>query len=562
MRFALPSDCFPTVLRLIGAVLTPPQLALDGPVPEDGKWSLTVIATDDGEAGAPGAKTLVQEHSVAIEVAVKHPEFGAVYAQPTGLADLVPFHAQLTEMLGQLSGLSHRLTQQEIVKASADAPTLPVEEVQGKLSIAEAYEMVTNEKPELGSLVDAITAEEPMVSGFEIGAAVELKKQLVSWLDEEAQIKGGTRTAAQKKKDGTEVALFVQKLRGEWSPMIAAAVEQSSQFITEWPHGMGLGKLSELISKFLAAQGGCCALLEEFFAVAAELEEKLQSSDKAVLACKGELAAQATKITELAQLDDLLQELAPYDNIPDNVIVPLEKLLGVFGYGKVDAPRFRGGGKGKVNPSGEGELAVAVNLESRCEDAEDNMSRLTSDVEDKVLECRKQLMATLTEATDWVEKRLEKLTAMEATAVGIEEDVSNSVSASVERYETLSKNVQLAMETFDGKISAVEAESKEESVARNRTKNHFREQTEMMQAENARLAEEVMERLRKIKANEDFLRQAEAADRAAEKTHQESVERYSQHLGALAGCRDEMGTFKHVLSKVRTQPPPRPKIYA
>ena len=45
------------------------------------------------------------------------------------------------------------------------------------------------------------------------------------------------------------------------------------------------------------------------------------------------------------------------------------------------------------------------------------------------------------------------------------------------------------------------------------------------------------------------MRQAEAADRSAEQSHQQAVERHSQNLGALSGCRDEMVTFQQILAK-------------
>jgi hypothetical protein len=82
----------------------PHTLSPEGPVPADAKWSVTLTPADNADDTADG-KLLVQEVSVAIEVNTTHPDYGAAYPQPTGLADLEPFHAQLTEMLGQLAGI-------------------------------------------------------------------------------------------------------------------------------------------------------------------------------------------------------------------------------------------------------------------------------------------------------------------------------------------------------------------------------------------------------------------------------------------------------------------------
>jgi hypothetical protein len=529
----------------------PHCLAPVGPVPMDGKWAVTIVPQDKDK------KPYLAEHSVGIEVATVHPDFGDAYAKPTGLADLQPFYFELGEMLSQLGKLAHRLTQEEMVKASANAPTLlplppastdakdsekkPANEtpMEGRLSIADCYKEISKAEPELEGLIDGLTAEQPTTSDYKLGAVSEFAQTLGTWLKEDESVKSGTRTAVERAADESHAGVFMKLLRSEWVPMIEHVVEQSNQFIAEWPRGMGLGALSTLCGKFFAAQdGGCPKLLSEFFAEVVALQAKLQESDEAVTKCKAALEAQAGRITKLATLDDLLSELAPYDDIPDGVTTTLEELLSEFGYG---------GKKGSDSQLSGGGTSVGRAL--RCEQAEDNMSALTTNVENDVLSSRKALMKQLTDATDWVEKRLEKLRAMEASATAIQKDVTTEVDGSIERYGTLSKSVNLAVSAFDGKIAAVEAEAKEESLARNRSKNQFREQTGLMQEENSRLAAEVMERLRKIKANEDLMRQAEAADRSAELKHQQTVERHSQNLGALSGCRDEMDTFGQILSK-------------
>ena len=89
-----------------------------GPVPTEGKWAVTIVPEDKAKQPYPS------EYSVAVDVATVHPEFGDSYAEPTGLADLQEFHAQLYEMVKQLGLLSHRLTQEQMVAFSANAPTL------------------------------------------------------------------------------------------------------------------------------------------------------------------------------------------------------------------------------------------------------------------------------------------------------------------------------------------------------------------------------------------------------------------------------------------------------
>lgn len=89
-----------------------------GPVPTEGKWAVTIVPEDKAKQPYPS------EYSVSIDVSTVHPDFGDSYAEPTGLADLQEFHAQLYEMVKQLGILSHRLTQEQMVKFSANAPTL------------------------------------------------------------------------------------------------------------------------------------------------------------------------------------------------------------------------------------------------------------------------------------------------------------------------------------------------------------------------------------------------------------------------------------------------------
>ena len=187
------------------------------------------------------------------------------------------------------------------------------------------------------------------------------------------------------------------------------------------------------------------------------------------------------------------------------------------------------------------------NRAARCEDAEDNISSKITEVETAVLHCRKDLMGALTEATDSVGKRVDKLREMQAHAASMQQEMSAKIDAAVARFGTLSSNVELAMGQAEKKIAAVETQISADSESRHKERFLFRELVERRQAENDKLAAEVMEKLKKIQANEELLRTADKADREAEATHQLTLARQSQHLGALAGCRDELRRFRGVL---------------
>jgi len=187
------------------------------------------------------------------------------------------------------------------------------------------------------------------------------------------------------------------------------------------------------------------------------------------------------------------------------------------------------------------------NRAARCEDAEDNISSKITEVETAVLHCRKDLMGALTEATDSVGKRVDKLREMQAHAASMQQEMSAKIDAAVARFGTLSSNVELAMGQAEKKIAAVETQISADSESRHKERFLFRELVERRQAENDKLAAEVMEKLKKIQANEELLRTADKADREAEATHQRTLARQSQHLGALAGCRDELRRFRGVL---------------
>lgn len=303
-------------------------------------------------------------------------------------------------------------------------------------------------------------------------------------------------SARQKAAYEWHSARHLKLLRSEWYPMLHDCKARLHASESTWQFG-GLGSLRELCTKFIGPGGSCAGVLSEFFTDVAKLEAQLQACHFEVCDGAAALERQLDRQSMLEELDSLLHDRDHEET------ERMEELLQEFGFNDTSKSRIE-----------------------QCEDAEDNISSISDELQAKTLETQKALIAKLTEASSSVQKRITTLRTLDSKIGSLQEDVTKMAEGMCEKINTLLGKVHAAHRSMQERTKLVSEQIKEASSARQQERQRFAASVRAKTASNDQLFREIMERLEQVAENEASLRKEDAVDKVCERQHQKRIAAY------------------------------------